>query len=155
LTPSPAQGGLHGCVQWDLSRARPWTLEQQNDITVSVRFSQNGSALSGNATWQAETGGGDSGTVQGTVDGNHVAFTAQWSKTPAKKYEGRINDEGGMHDNTTSGVAWISVAAKADCVEKQIEDNPPVPIGDVTNPATPPPYEPLPPGGTGNFLNKM
>ena len=37
----------------------------------------------------------------------------------------------------------------------EIVQKPNIPIGDLTKPVTPPPSEPLPPGGTGNFLKQM
>jgi hypothetical protein len=64
-------------------------------------------------------------------------------------------DQGPPNTETAARASALQSCREQIARRGEIVQKPNIPTGDLTKPVTPPPSEPLPPGGTGNFLKQM
>lgn len=123
--PAPASAAV--CASWDASGQ--WYIRQSNGFTVGLDMKQEGNVVSGSAQWIALTGEGkvlgvtvkgedpeiNSGSLDGTIDGNRVNLKIYWTTNgQIGVYTGEIDSLGRIEGDTydrqqpNSRATWFS-----------------------------------------------
>jgi hypothetical protein len=106
LLPSAAQAA---CSRWDISGK--WTAVQSNDTKPSFTLQQTDTQIQGSAHWGYTVSyntfpakGDDyvesNASVDGTINGDSVEFTAYWSNDTIGVYSGKIGPQGRIEGTT-------------------------------------------------------